>query len=182
MEPQVLLSINLYRKDECGMDARDITEQYGFSIIFRRWVALWLDGVLMLLILVLAELTLGNEWYNKTLAVWLFVLALYFFVLEAKFGQTPGKWLLRIKVITLDGNPPGIVKSLIRNTVKILEANPLLFGGLLAGIISWMSSYKQRLGDKLARTYVVKVRDLQVQPKLAGVSLMKDMIQEIRTE
>jgi uncharacterized RDD family membrane protein YckC len=56
----------------------------------------------------------------------------------------------------LDGRPCGVRESLIRTLTRIIEANPLLFGGLPAGIVVMSSERRQRLGDTLAGTIVIK--------------------------
>jgi len=43
---------------------------------------------------------------------------------------------------------------------RLVEVNPLLLGGLPAGIAVAMSRRRQRLGDMLAGTYVVRRKDL----------------------
>ncbi|WP_127580740.1 RDD family protein [Paenibacillus koleovorans] len=164
------------------MSVKDITQNYGIGILLRRWVALWLDGAIMFGFLVLVEIMIGREWYSNSLGLWIVCLIAYFFLLEAKYGQTLGKWVMRIIVVTEDGKTPGFVKSIIRNIVKLLEANPLMFGGLLAGIVSWISSNKQRIGDKWARTYVVRVSDLTRRSISKNDDSMRKLIQEIQSE
>jgi uncharacterized RDD family membrane protein YckC len=47
---------------------------------------------------------------------------------------------------------------LVRTLLRLLEANPLLFGGLPAGVAILLSGRNQRLGDLAAGTMVVSAR------------------------
>jgi uncharacterized RDD family membrane protein YckC len=75
----------------------------------------------------------------------------YFVVMEAAFGATLGKYLLGLRVRGEDGNGVGVGAALVRNFVRIID----VFCGLGAVLI-WSSSRRQRLGDLLARTVVVR--------------------------
>lgn len=75
-------------------------------------------------------------------------------------GRTPGKWLFRLVVIGPNGEPPTLIQSLVRNFCRLLETNPFLLGPLVATVIFVYSARCQRLGDMLARTYVIPRRDL----------------------
>src|SRR5579875_3597992 len=80
---------------------------------------------------------------------------LYFFWLEATQGATLGKKIMGLKVVRLDGSPIGWNESIIRNLLRIVDG---LFYYLVGAIIIWNSPLKQRLGDKVARTVVVRAR------------------------
>jgi uncharacterized RDD family membrane protein YckC len=84
----------------------------------------------------------------------------YHACLEALLGVTVGKWLAGIRVATAQGNPPGFRRAVVRSALRILEVNPILLAGVPAGIVAERSEFKQRIGDKLAGTFVVKYRDL----------------------
>lgn len=75
----------------------------------------------------------------------------YSILLEAG-GGTLGKRLLGMKIVDAQGNKPGIGKSLIRNLLRLVDG---LFGYILGAIIVANSPTKQRLGDKVAGTFVV---------------------------
>jgi len=55
----------------------------------------------------------------------------------------------------LDGSPCDWKAALIRGGLRLFEVNPLLLGGLPAGLVIISTSQKQRLGDILAGTVVV---------------------------
>jgi uncharacterized RDD family membrane protein YckC len=87
------------------------------------------------------------------------VYLLYFFVFEAVWARTPAKFLTGLKVQKTDGTAASTTTAAIRTIARILEANPLLLGGLPAGIAILSTKRKQRLGDLLAGTVVVSTRD-----------------------
>jgi uncharacterized RDD family membrane protein YckC len=78
---------------------------------------------------------------------------LYYWLLETYLGGTLGKLALGMRVVMEDGSPVTLSASLIRNLLRIIDG---LFVYLLGAIFIWTSPAKQRLGDRLAKTFVVK--------------------------
>ena len=79
----------------------------------------------------------------------------YFVVLESLWSRTLGKYFQGLVVRKLDGGPSNWKTALIRGTLRLIEVNPLLFGGIPAGLVVISSERKQRIGDMLADTVVV---------------------------
>lgn len=79
----------------------------------------------------------------------------YFIVLEALWSRTVGKYSQGLVVRMLDGGPCTWPAALIRGGLRLLEINPLLFGGLPAGLVIISTPRKQRIGDLIAGTVVV---------------------------
>ncbi len=79
----------------------------------------------------------------------------YFIILEGVFGQTLGKKLCKIKVVKEDGTPCDLYASFIRNILRIVDAIAVY---LVGAILIARSDKKQRLGDRVAKTIVVKVK------------------------
>lgn len=79
----------------------------------------------------------------------------YFFLMEALFARTVGKYFQGLIVRKLDGTKGDWTSALVRTLFRILEVNPALFGGLPAGLVIMSSERKQRLGDIFADTVVV---------------------------
>lgn len=79
----------------------------------------------------------------------------YFVVLEATWSRTVGKYFQGLVVRKLDGSACDWPAALIRGGLRIIEVNPLLLGGLPAGIAVISTVRKQRIGDILAGTIVV---------------------------
>jgi uncharacterized RDD family membrane protein YckC len=82
----------------------------------------------------------------------------YFFLSEALWSRTPDKYLQGLIVVGPSGGRCGWRRTLVRTLLRVAEANPLLFGGLPAGIAILASERNQRIGDLVAGTLVVSVR------------------------
>jgi uncharacterized RDD family membrane protein YckC len=94
----------------------------------------------------------------------------YYTVLESIWGRTAGKFITGIIVVDENGSVPAIWQVVVRTATRIIEVNPVLFGGLPAGIIADRSRCRQRLGDMLAHTYVIFVKDLSSIASPGGLS------------
>lgn len=143
------------------MDVTSIAQGYGMGIVVRRWAATWIDLLIAPGSLLFFDLVLGNELYQSTLPLWLLLIAAYFPLTEGLTGRTLGKWALGLKVVRRDGQLPGLGKALLRTLLRLVEVNPFLLGGLIAGVVVLASKNRQRLGDMVADTYVVRVADLR---------------------
>lgn len=84
----------------------------------------------------------------------------YFFIFEALWSRTPGKFLQGLVVLKTDGSRCRLRDHIIRTLARTIEANPILFGGMPAGVAIFASARKQRIGDSLAGTVVVSRRYL----------------------
>jgi uncharacterized RDD family membrane protein YckC len=68
-------------------------------------------------------------------------------------GQTPGKRLLNLRVIKVDGSPVSGIDVLLRNLSRPIDTlGPM---GLIGLLMIFVSCRAQRLGDVLARTFVI---------------------------
>jgi len=81
---------------------------------------------------------------------------LYFIALEGNYGQTVGKMAVRIKVVREDGTKIDYTGAVVRNVLRIIDLIPYFIPYLLGAILIWTSDKKQRLGDRVAHTIVVK--------------------------
>jgi len=84
------------------------------------------------------------------LAIAPLVVAIYNVAFWTVLGQTPGKWLLGVKIVAADGGPIGLRRSLVRLLGYLVSALPCYLGFL------WILG-PQRRGwhDRLAGTEVV---------------------------
>jgi uncharacterized RDD family membrane protein YckC len=139
--------------------AASVAAGYDFSIVVRRWLGAWIDFIVLLSFLLVPDYVLGNETYRATLAIWLSLLAAYFPVTEMLFGRTLGKLVTRTRVVNDAGSRPSFLQAIVRTLFRLIEVNPILVGGLPAGIAVIASRSKQRLGDMVAGTYVLLDRD-----------------------
>lgn len=114
----------------------------------------------LLVAVLFAGLSLGSETFTSV-ALGVTLLAIfviqwgYFIIFELIWhGQTPGKRLMRIKVVREDGRPVGFMVSLLRNIMRAVDMLPT---GYATGIISiFINGKEKRLGDLVAGTIVVK--------------------------
>lgn len=141
--------------------AASIAAGYDAAIVLRRWLGAWIDFVVLLAFLVVPDYVLGNDTYRATLALWLSLLVAYFPVMEMLCGRTLGKFATRTRVVGLTGRRPTFVQAIVRTLFRLLEVNPILAGGIPAGIAVVASRAKQRLGDMAAGTYVLLERDVR---------------------
>ena len=82
---------------------------------------------------------------------------LYFFyhpVLEiAMQGRTPGKRMAGVRILTTDGQAPGILAHLVRNVLRLLDSSPVAYAiGLTCTVFTQNSV---RIGDLAAGTVLV---------------------------
>ena len=91
-----------------------------------------------------------NNPLTASVAVLGFIL-LYHSLFVALLGQTPGKLLFGVRVLTVHGRKVSFFRALVRSTAYILSMVPLFLG------FFWILFDDQRQGwhDKIARTYVV---------------------------
>ncbi|MGN7822816.1 RDD family protein [Chitinophaga varians] len=88
---------------------------------------------------------------------------LYFLVTEiAMGGQSPGKKILHMKVVSLTGNQPTASQHLIRWIFRMIES-PLMAGLFFIPVILPIvtmsrTAYNQRLGDLVAGTIVINTK------------------------
>jgi len=99
---------------------------------------------------------------NNVNQVWIWVMGLampwlLFWVLFEIFmnGQSPGKRVMKIKVVRLDGTPPTIGDYLLRWIFGFVDL--YILGGAIAMIFVVAGGKGQRLGDLVAGTSVVKL-------------------------
>jgi len=130
----------------------------------RRFVATLVDLILFLIVFVVVAVVSGNAQASGgsvsasltgAPALILDILFfLYYIVLEAVLGATLGKLLLGLRVVNVDGSRIGWGASIIRNLLRIIDVLPFFY--LLGDILIWTSPQRQRLGDRVAKTVVVR--------------------------
>lgn len=83
----------------------------------------------------------------------------YYIVFEALYRATPGKMLLRLQVARDDGRSISWADSTVRNLFRLIDGLILYIVG---AAFVWLSARKQRLGDRVAGTVVVRKAERQV--------------------
>jgi len=127
-----------------------------------RAVATIIDAILLFIIgYAIALLTGGTtgtgfELQGVPMFIWLAIGIGYYVVLEARFGATLGKRILGLKVVRLEGGGPiDWQASIVRNLLRLVDG---FFFYLVGAIVVWTSAKKQRLGDKVAGTVIVRAQ------------------------
>jgi len=86
----------------------------------------------------------------------LVIMFLYFVLLEGFMGATLGKAALGLRVVQVNGSKPGLLKSLVRNALRVVDGLPAFN---IAGVILILRSEEEaRFGDRKAGTRVVRLR------------------------
>jgi uncharacterized RDD family membrane protein YckC len=99
----------------------------------------------------------GKPALSLLLLLFLAPTIIYFFyhpVLELLMrGQSPGKRMAGVRVVTVNGGTPGVGAVLIRNVFRLIDCLPLLyFVGLATAMLS---AQRVRIGDMAAGTLLV---------------------------
>jgi uncharacterized RDD family membrane protein YckC len=134
------------------------------SIILIAWFILWISDTG-----VDRTGSTADQWISEmpkwTLAIMVLVLFLifasYFIFFEWLWdGQTPGKRLMKLRVIREDGRPITLWEAIARNLLRVFDAVPgfvipIYSVGL---IVIFLSRRDQRVGDIFAGTVVIRER------------------------
>lgn len=81
----------------------------------------------------------------------------YFALFEILWqGQTPGKRLLKLRVISTSGRPITTYQALLRNLLRLADQLPALYAIGITSVL--LTARSQRLGDLAASTVVVHER------------------------
>lgn len=94
----------------------------------------------------------GFELQGGPAFLWFLSYFAYYVFMEGYLGWTVGKKAVGIKVVGVDGEPIGLQTSVVRNVLRVVDG---LFFYLVGAVFVWRSESKQRLGDRVAETYVV---------------------------
>jgi uncharacterized RDD family membrane protein YckC len=102
----------------------------------------------------------GGAWFLAVVVIAAFLLFYgYFAGFEAFWhGQTPGKRMIGLRVLSVTGRPARIDEAILRNLLRVIDQLP---GVYAIGIVTMLvSARNQRLGDLAAGTVVVHEKAL----------------------
>lgn len=132
----------------------------------RRFLAMVVDGVIVVfvsfilaLLIGMLDVFFGSGRLNWNLIIVLIMLLFSVFYFTGKWvqntGQTPGKLLMRIKLVNADGTPLTYGKMFLRYLGYILSGVAASLGFI------WIGIDKKRRGwhDLIAKTYVIQLDD-----------------------
>lgn len=95
--------------------------------------------------------------YAAIVVIGTIISLLYFILLLGHYGQTVGMWAAKIKVVKeADYSAISYGEAAIRTILLYIDEIPYAIPFLLGAVLIWRSDKKQRLGDRVARTVVVK--------------------------
>jgi phosphoenolpyruvate carboxykinase (GTP) len=119
-----------------------------FASLRTRCLAGVIDLAITLAVIVPLGLALGQT--GVLLGAVLVIAA--FAAAESRTGRTPGKALMRIRVLQLDGRPCTTLGAIVRNAFRVVDGFPGIYLVALASVAG--SKRRQRIGDQAAGTSV----------------------------
>ncbi len=141
--------------------SQNVELRFRVASVGDRIISTFIDLVLMglysgLVALFSILLETYSESAGSMVLVLLIPLTLYHLLFEIFFnGQSPGKYLMKIKVVKADGTPLSAGAAIIRWVFRIVDVT-FFFGGI-AILVIILNGKGQRLGDIAAATTVLKV-------------------------
>lgn len=143
--------------------ARKITITYDLAGFWIRAGSFCIDLIIMLLYAFLmglfTELVL-SDFINDSVAAWFLIYPEVFFYSLAfeifNNGQTPGKRILGLRVVQIEGKRAAPIDFFVRWAFRVVDLWASL--GTVALLMITSSERNQRLGDLLANLTVVKIR------------------------
>lgn len=138
----------------------DPVEQQARSANKNRFLAAFVDNFIGGIATLLAISAMPEESTELRIAAFSVTYLGYFWICESLWSRTLGKWVYGLQIRRLNGEPCGWRAASIRTLLRIVETNPILFGGLPAGLMVLFTKRRQRLGDWLAGTVVVSSKSV----------------------
>jgi len=154
---------SLLQINQTPVGTQNQSSQLRYAGLFVRWVAAFIDGLIILPILLLfiwiialigkstdldkvadkAEIFAGLIWLP---------LNLYF---VTKYGATPGKMVMKLRIIKEDGSVPDFKTAFKREIIGKIVSGLFLNLGYI-----WIAFDKEKQGihDKIAKTHVIRLR------------------------
>jgi len=140
------------------------TATFAYAGFWIRFVASLLDGVILFVAGMVVQLPFARLFQSRRIdlvlmamgAVYLIDIAIaatYEGVFISRFGATPGKMALELKVVRPDGGPISLGRAVGRYFAKMVSAMILMIGYIMAGF----DSQKRALHDMICDTRVIRV-------------------------
>ena len=193
MQPSSLDTTDSFSRDQLSIRTPELVAiEFPLAGIGSRFVALLIDYliqgaaafILILIFVLFVSATAGSRPVHSSIAgspnsgKWAIAIAIaipflfqwgYFTLFEAFWrGQTPGKRIMRIRIIQQTGRPVGVFESLGRNLTRIIDMLPTFY--IIGVIVMFLTRRQQRLGDLVAGTLVVHERDIEAPLESMGGS------------
>lgn len=131
-----------------------------YADIFQRAVATIIDqiiisiaiGILVIAGIVGTAVSIGALFTAIGISYFLWII--YYTYFEGTSGQTIGKRVMNIRVISADGGQLTMLQAFVRNVLRIVDYLPTLY--ILGILLFFVNSERQRIGDMVAGTVVVQ--------------------------
>lgn len=175
--------------------------EYELAGLGSRFIAFWIDTLiqifismaLMYVLLIIggfAGVFSGSTQFSGTVQTVLMILALfllyqgYYIFFEVRWkGQSPGKKLMRLRVIRENGVPVSFYPSTLRNVLRVIDMlPPILFipSYGLGSLVLIMSPMAKRIGDYAAGTLVIREQGFRGFEVFASVQTRPEYIKKLR--
>src|SRR3954451_3296215 len=135
------------------------------EVVGRRIGALLIDGILLGIIFVIVGLATGggHSGHGKASVhlggsatlLFLAISFVYFILCEGTTGQTIGKRLLGIRVVSADGTPASFGQAVGRTILRLVDALPIFYIVGLISVLATGRGRRQRVGDLAVGTFVI---------------------------
>jgi uncharacterized RDD family membrane protein YckC len=162
--------VNLNIDKESNTHFQGVGRPAGFWI---RFAALWLD-FLLIWASVEGAVTILRSWgvYVPREAAWLLLGVVYFVAMTTWRGATIGKIICGLRVFRKDGQSPGLIRVVVRETVaKVVSVIPLFLGFLRAG---W--GKKLAWHDRLSGTCVTLLSSMARRRTIVAIVLVANTL------
>jgi uncharacterized RDD family membrane protein YckC len=93
-------------------------------------------------------------WFGGMFGIQFLLWLIYFTYFEGTSGQTIGKKFAHVRVVKENGSSCDFGSALVRSILRIVDSLPAIY--ILGIILIAATDKRQRLGDMLAKTIVVK--------------------------
>lgn len=141
--------------------------EYPTASLVERLIAAIIDRLILIVYFLIVYYTIDTYYYDHDYFEILYgvliipVFLFYHLVFEYfNNGQSPGKQIMKIKVMQLDGSRPTLGSYFIRWIIGLIELG--LFLGAPAMFIIMFTKKSQRIGDLAANTSVIKNKVLSM--------------------
>lgn len=129
--------------------------------VLPRYIAASFDNLVAMVLSILAAKAVAEDLQIFQFLALVGTYLAYYLLFEGLASRTPGKLLTGLVVLQFNGERCTWRQSLVRTGFRVLEVNPVLFGGILAAICIILLRNHQRIGDKVAGTVVVLTNRIQ---------------------
>jgi uncharacterized RDD family membrane protein YckC len=150
-------------------------ELAGLTTRFLAWLidTLFMIAFIVAASIVLAVVGFASQYLFATLMILVvFVVQQgYFIFFELKTGgTTPGKRIMKIRVIQDAGIKIGFYHSFLRNILRIMDSTPFMVLHVIGAAVAFFHPLNRRLGDAVAGTVVVRERSYPEPGKIIAES------------